>query len=63
MRDIEIAYRSTNMSLLGMLSLKLRRSIEWDDEKEQIVGDPEANKFLRRDYRGPWEYPEAQRRF
>ena len=47
------------MSLLGMLSLKLGRSVEWDGEKEIIVGDPEANKLLRREYRGPWEYPKA----
>ena len=55
--DIEIGHRSTNMSLLGMLSLKLGRSIEWDGEREQIVADEEANKLLRREYRGEWEYP------
>ncbi len=56
--DIEEVYRSTNCSLLGMLSLKLGRSVQWDGEKEEIVGDPEANKLLRRPYRGPWKYPE-----
>jgi predicted dehydrogenase len=55
--DIEIGHRSTNMSLLGMLSWKLGRSVRWDGEKEQIVGDPEANKLLSRPYRGPWKYP------
>ncbi len=55
--DVEIGHRSTNLSLLGMLSLKLGRSIAWDGEKEQIIGDAEANKLLRRDYRGPWQYP------
>jgi predicted dehydrogenase len=55
--DIEIGHRSTNMSLLGMLSLKLGRSVCWDGEKEQILGDAEANKLLRRDYRDPWKYP------
>lgn len=57
--DIEIGHRSTSMSLLGMLSLKLGRSVEWDGEKEQIVGDAEANRLLRRDYRAPWKYPEV----
>lgn len=56
--DIEIGHLSTNMSLLGMLSLKLGRSVQWDGQKEVIVGDPEANKLLRRQYRQPWEYPE-----
>ena len=57
--DIEIGHRSTNMSLLGMLSLKLGRSVHWDGEKEQVVGDPDANKLLSRKYRAPWEYPKA----
>jgi predicted dehydrogenase len=57
--DIEIGHRSTNMSLLGMLSWKLGRSVRWDGEKEQIVGDAEANKLLSRAYRGPWKYPSA----
>jgi len=55
--DIEVGHRSTNMSLLGMLSLKLGRSVQWDGENEVIVGDPEANKLLSRVYRAPWEYP------
>lgn len=56
--DIEIGHRSTNMSLLGMLSLKLGRSIKWDGDKEVVIGDEDANKLLRRDYRSPWVYPE-----
>lgn len=57
--DIEIGHRSTNMALLGMLSYKLGRSIEWDGEKELILHDKEANKLLRRDYRKGWEYPKV----
>ena len=60
--DIEIGHRSTNMSLLGVLSMKAGRSIEWDGEREVIVGDAESNKLLRRTYRKPWEYPEIQQR-
>ncbi len=56
--DIEIGHRSTNMSLLGMLSWKAGRSIRWDGEKERIIDDPEANRLLKRDYRDPWVYPE-----
>ncbi|CAN5417087.1 Gfo/Idh/MocA family oxidoreductase [soil metagenome] len=56
--DIEIGHRSTNTSLLGMLSLKLGRSVKWDGEKEQIIDDPEANKLLSRDYRAPYQYPQ-----
>jgi hypothetical protein len=55
--DIEIGHRSTTMSLLGMLSMKLGRSIAWNADKEQVVGDEEANKLLKREYRGEWKYP------
>ncbi len=55
--DIEIGHLATNMSLLGMLSYKLGRSIEWDGVNEKIVGDEAANKLLRREYREPWKYP------
>ncbi len=57
--DIEEIHYSTNMSLLGMLSYKLGRSVEWDGRKEVCVNDAEANKLLRREYRKPWVYPEA----
>ena len=55
--DIELGHRATNLSLLGMLSYKLGRSVAWDGEKEKIIGDKEANKLLKRKYRGDWEYP------
>jgi predicted dehydrogenase len=56
--DIEIGHRSTAASLLGMLSLKLGRSVRWDGQKEVILNDPEANKLLKREYRDPWKYPD-----
>ncbi len=57
--DIEVGHRSTNTSLLGMLSYKLGRSIQWDGEKELILNDMEANKLLSRPYRAPYEYPKG----
>ena len=55
--DIEIGQRSTNMSLLGMVSWRLGRSVEWDGVKGLVKNDPEANKLLSRAYRGEWKYP------
>ena len=57
--DIEEIHRSINCALLGMLSLKLGRSITWDGAKETCVGDDAANKLLQREYRQPWHYPKA----
>ncbi len=56
--DIEAIHHSTNMSLLGMLSYRLGRSVTWDGAREYCVGDPAANQLLRRKYRKPWIYPE-----
>ena len=57
--DVEIGHQATNLSLLGMLSMKIGRSIRWDGAKERIIGDEEANALLKREYRGPWKYPTA----
>lgn len=53
--DIEVGHQATTLSLLGMISLKLGRSIAWDGSS--IPGDPQANQLLKRDYRGDWKYP------
>jgi hypothetical protein len=56
--DIEIGHQATTLSLLGMLSMKLGRSVRWDGVHGRIVGDEEANGLLKREYRAPWTYPE-----
>ena len=55
--DVQIGHDATNLSLLGMLSMKLGRSVQWDGEKELVVGDDEANALLRRPYHNGWQYP------
>ncbi|MSU36772.1 MAG: Gfo/Idh/MocA family oxidoreductase [Pedosphaera sp.] len=55
--SIEQAHRSNVLPLLGMISWRLGRSIQWDAAKEQIVGDPEALQLQARPYRAPWIYP------
>ena len=57
--DIEDIHYSTSMSLLGMLSYKIGRSVKWDGARETVLNDPEAAKLLRREYRKPWVYPEG----
>ncbi len=55
--DIGEVHLATNLALLGMLSMKHGRSLDWDGEKEVILNDPAANNLLRRPYRKGWEYP------
>ena len=57
--DIEEGHISTSLCELGNISQKLGRSLTWDANKEQVVGDEEANKLLSRPYRKPWVYPSA----
>lgn len=54
---IELAHRSSVLPLLGMISLKVGRSIQWDGANEQIVGDAVASALLSRPYRAPYLYP------
>jgi predicted dehydrogenase len=57
--NLEVAHRSSVLSLLGMVSWRVGRSLNWDGSKEQIIGDPEGSKLLSRPYRAPWVYPLA----
>ena len=49
---------SSASCILANMSMKLGRSLTWDSDKHEAVGDPEANKLLRRPYRAPWVHPE-----
>jgi hypothetical protein len=42
---------------LSTLSLRLGRSIRFDPDKEQIVGDQEASALAVPEYRMPWRFP------
>ena len=37
--------------------MKLGRTLTWDADDGQVVGDDEANRLLRRPYREPWVHP------
>jgi len=54
---IEDAYRSTTTVKLAMIAYDTGAKVIWDRKSEQIVGNPEATKRLKRDYRGPWQHP------
>lgn len=59
--DIEQAHISTASCIMANIAMKLGRTLEWDATKQQVVGDEEANRLLRRPYRGPWVHPEAEK--
>jgi predicted dehydrogenase len=58
--DIEQGHISTTACCLANMSMQLGRSLKWDPEKHQVVGDEEANRLLARPYRAPWTHPTPQ---
>ncbi len=56
--DISEGCTSTVACILANVSLQLGRSLTWDAEKGQVVGDEEANRLLARPYRAPWVHPQ-----
>ena len=53
--DIENGHRSTSTCLLGNVAYRSGSTIEWDGERETVVGDPEARDLLSYAYRSPWQ--------
>ena len=60
MGDIDQGYIFTVSCILANTSADLGRSLKWDAKKQQVIGDEEANKHLRREYRTPWEHPDPE---
>jgi predicted dehydrogenase len=53
--DVEDGHQVATACHLANLSMKLGRKLRWDPEKEEVVGDKEANAMLSRPYRKPWD--------
>jgi predicted dehydrogenase len=53
-RDIEIASHTMAVCHLGLIAYELKRSLRWDQAKQECPGDEEANRFLDRAKREPW---------
>jgi predicted dehydrogenase len=56
--DIEEGHISSSSCILANIAMRLGRTLTWDARRQQVVGDDEANRLLRRPYRGPWVHPE-----
>lgn len=55
--DVAIGHRSATVCHLGNIACRLGRTIRWDPEKEQILGDAEAARMVGYEYRAPWKLP------
>lgn len=57
MSHFDYAVPLTELCLLGDLAIRTGKPIEWDQQKFEAVGNPEANKLIKRaEYRKGWDY-------
>jgi predicted dehydrogenase len=57
--DALIGHLSTTLCHLGNIATRLGRSLTFDPQKEQFIGDGEANGLVRRPYRDHWATPKG----
>ena len=56
--DVEIGHRSAVICHLGNIVRWVGRRLQWDPERELFVNDEEANRYLERPRRKPYQLPE-----
>jgi predicted dehydrogenase len=52
--SVETGHHTANFCHLGNIAMLLKRTIRWDPQQQEIVGDAEAAKMLSRPLRAPW---------
>ncbi|WP_322609446.1 Gfo/Idh/MocA family protein [Pontiella agarivorans] len=52
--NVEVGHRTATICHLSAISERLNRTIKWNPETEEIVGDAEASKWLDRPRRAPY---------
>ena len=55
LEDAEVGHRTCSLGHLALIAIQLGRKLKWDPDKEQFLGDDEANKMLSLPPgRSPW---------
>jgi len=57
--DVEVGARSVTVCHLGNLAYWNHRKLKWDPKNWTFVGDEEANKWLDRERRDPYQLPKV----
>lgn len=55
---VESAHLSSGLAHLGNISYRVGRTLDFDPSKERFVNDPEADRYLKPNYREPYVVPE-----
>jgi len=49
----------TEIILLGNVAIRVGKKIDWDDPNMKATNCPEADQFVKHEYRKGWELPGA----
>ena len=55
--DVYTHHRAISTCHLANIAMRLGRTIRWDPQAEQILGDPEAQRLQAREQRKGYEIP------
>ena len=55
--DIELGHMTATLCHLGNIATRLRTSLQFDPQAEQIINNPQANRLVARKYREHWAAP------
>ena len=55
---VETAHLSSALAHLGNIAYRVNRVLTFNPNSERFVNDPEADSYLKRNYRAPYEVPE-----
>jgi predicted dehydrogenase len=55
--DIEIGHTSIIPCHLANIAYRTGQRIQWDAQREQIIGNADASKMMTKTYRGGWDLP------
>jgi predicted dehydrogenase len=53
--DLASGHRSTVPCHLANISMKLGRTLRWDEQQQDVIADAEASRLLTKEYRSPWD--------
>ncbi len=52
--NVEYGHRLTKIGLLANVAYRTGSTIHWNDEREDVNGNPSARRLLSRSFRAPW---------
>lgn len=52
--NVRYGHRLTKLGLLTNIAYRTGRRLHWDDERERILNDGDANRYLKRNFRKPY---------